>query len=105
MRRLPNKISKYKKKSFPSETAYNEWVLENSKFCLTFKENEFAINSFFVDSEGEILHSNINQKYWRGKFINLLLLEINWPIEVWNNDKRDYVTQIPLILKHKVVNG
>jgi hypothetical protein len=106
MPRKSRKTSKYKSKQFASETAFYKWVIEEaSKACLTFVDNEFSVRRFFVDKDGEILDSNISQKYWKGKFVNMQLLEIGWAIEIWNNEKGEYEIHKPLVLKNKVLNN
>jgi hypothetical protein len=81
------KEPRHKEKKFKSEKALWEWIKRMAHKRILFFDKGQDLQDIWIDDQGEIIHSNLQQSIWCGKFINLKKLGTDKHIEMLMDGK------------------
>jgi hypothetical protein len=77
------KTPQYKdKKGFETEEQFEQWLASLKPTVITFRDFGQDLQKIWVDSEGEILHANLQTSIWCGRFVNMETLSVGTNIEL-----------------------
>lgn len=94
---MTRKLPKYKTLTFETEEGFDTWLKTMAKKIIHFKDEGQDLIIMWVDSEGEILHCNLQTSIWCGRFVNMDKLEVGHNIELQDTQK-DQWNQMKFII-------
>ena len=75
------KKSKYRDLKFKSEEDLGKWLSEKTKVIVYFSDNDFDPTRWWIDRNGEILHSDLQASVWNGQFVDMKYLRTTYRIK------------------------
>ena len=77
------KKPQYKNKTFKSKEDFNNWLKSKTEIKIVFEDNGQDFLEWFVDKNGEVLHSDMQSIVWNGKMVDLIKIKIgkNLPLQ------------------------
>lgn len=60
---------RYKEKTFKHKSDFEVWLKEKTKFVVEFSEASFGPTKWWIDEQGEVLHSNLQAAVWKGRMV------------------------------------
>lgn len=77
---------KYATLKFSSIKAFEKWLGQTTKKVITLQDKGQDLQSIYIDSEGEIIHTDFQSKMYIGRFIELASLKIGEPLQISVNE-------------------
>lgn len=68
--------SKYKDLKFKSKEEFEEWLKTLTKYHIFFEYKGQDFVEWFIDKNGEILHSDMQAWVWNGKMLDVKTLKV-----------------------------
>ena len=68
--------SQYKDTKFKTEDEFLKFLHRKTEIRITFEDNGQDCLEWFIDTRGEVLHSDMQSAVWNGKMVDLTKLKI-----------------------------
>ncbi|MCK9370247.1 hypothetical protein M0R04_10105 [Candidatus Dojkabacteria bacterium] len=77
------KKAKYKNKKFKSKEEFENWLKTYCEIKVVFEDDGQDFLEWFIDKNGEVLHSDFQSSIWNGKMVDLYRIHIgeNLPLQ------------------------
>lgn len=70
------KKPKYKNKGFKNQEEFDNWLKLKTEIKIVFEDDGQDFLEWFIDTNGEVLHSDLQSVVWNGKMVDLTKIKI-----------------------------
>ena len=90
-------ISKFKNEHLNSRDEFEGWLLAITSKKIQLKDLGSDMQVIYIHESGEILHTDFFSGMYNGRFINIEKLEVGKPIELYDEEKNEFIAYGGLI--------
>ena len=84
------KTAQYVHLKFKNRKVFETWLEEKTKYIVKFEDGGQDFLTWWIDENGEVLHSKLQDWMWNGKIVNLKSLKVGKNLKFQNGDSIKY---------------
>lgn len=84
---MKQKLSQYKNKRFESREKFDNWLKLKTEIKIVFEYEGQDFMEWFVDTNGEVLHSDAQSAVWNGTMVDFTKIKIGECLPLQNGNK------------------
>jgi hypothetical protein len=65
----------HKDRKFPNKEEFDRWLKNTTAYLIEFVPHGQDVQRWWVDENGEVLHSDFQASIWNGNMINITMLK------------------------------
>ncbi len=84
------KEPKYKDLKFKTKTEFETWLKKTTKYKVYFEDKGQDFLVWWIDKDGEVLHSDMQSWLWNGRMVEIKSLKVKGYLKFVNGDSIRY---------------